>query len=159
MRHHFKSLIATVLLIAGGQSVAVAADEKTMAQIEGTVTFFYYDDIQAAAPFYGELLQLPLTMDTEWVKIYQITATSSVGLVLQGRGFHEVAADKPAMLSMVTDDVDAWYERLKSANTVILTELPPANAVKSEGSAPVRGFVAQDPGGYTIEFFSWLNKP
>jgi catechol 2,3-dioxygenase-like lactoylglutathione lyase family enzyme len=159
MGNYLKSFIATLLLITGGQATLMAAEKDAMAQIEGTVTFFYYDDIQAAAPFYGDLLQLPLTMDAEWVKIYQVTATSSVGLVQQGHGFHEVAEAKPAMLSMVTSDVDAWYERLKAANAVILKELPPLNAEKAAGSAPVRGFVAEDPGGYTIEFFSWQNQP
>jgi predicted enzyme related to lactoylglutathione lyase len=134
------------------------ADEKAMPGIDGSITFFYYNDIESAAAFYGELLQLPVTMDAEWVKIYQITATSSVGLVLQGRGFHEVADDKPAMLSMVTDDVDGWYARLNSAGTVILKELPPPDVEASEGSAPVRGFIAQDPGGYTVEFFTWQKK-
>ena len=141
------------------QSNTAMAGNENVSSIDGTVTFFYYDDIQIAAPFYAELLRLPVTMDTEWVKIYQITETSSIGLVQQGKGFHNVAEDKPAMLSMVTGDVDAWYDRLKSANAKILKELSPPDADKAEDAAPVRGFVAEDPGGYTIEFFSWQKQP
>ncbi len=115
--------------------------------------------INEAAPFYAQLLGLPITMDAEWVKIYRITETSSVGLVQQGHGFHEVAKDKPAMLSMVVSDVDAWYEKLQLAGATILKVLPAADADAVEGSAPVRGFVAQDPGGYTIEFFTWQTSP
>ena len=58
------------------------------------------------------LLKLEKTMDKGWVKIYRITPTSSVGLVLQGHGAHDVSDEKPAMLSIVTGDIDAWYERL-----------------------------------------------
>ena len=120
-----------------------------------TITFFYYDDLAAQAPFYEDLLGLEKTMDAEWVKIYRITATSSVGLVLEGSGVHSVSDDKPAMLSIVTDDVDAWYEKLVNAKVKVTHPLPPAGTEKEPGSAPVRGFIVEDPGGYTIEFFKW----
>ncbi len=58
------------------------------------------------------------------MKIYRVMATSSVGLVLEGRGVHSVSDDKPAMLSIVTDDVDAWYEKI--VNTEVKVTHPPA---------------------------------
>lgn len=131
------------------------ADDQPALGIDGTVTFFYYEDLEAAARFYEDVLELRATMNEDWVKIFRITATSSVGLVLEGRGFHGVSADKPAMLSMVTKDVDAWYRRLEDAGVVIRSELAPPDAAREEGGAPIRGFIAQDPGGYTVEFFSW----
>jgi len=134
---------------------AIRAEEQSPPAIDGTITFFYYEDLEAAARFYEDLLQLPITMDEDWVRIFQITPTSSVGLVKQGRGFHEVSPDKPAMLSMVTNDVDAWYARLHGANVLMRSELPPPDNAREAGAAPVRGFIAEDPGGYTIEFFSW----
>lgn len=148
------SLAAIAALSALFLSAAHADDELSLA-IDGTVTFFYYEDIDAAARFYNDLLQLPITMNEDWVKIFQITSTSSVGIVQHGRGFHEVSVDKPAMLSMVTNDVDAWYARLQDANVLIRSELPPPDKKVKAGTAPIRGFVAEDPGGYTIEFFSW----
>lgn len=120
-----------------------------------TVTFFYYDDLEAQLPFYEELLGLEKTMDAEWVKIFRITDSSSVGLVLAGRGVHEVSENKPAMLSIVTDDVDGWYAKVVEAGVKVTHPLPPEGTEKEEGSAPVRGFIVEDPGGYTIEFFRW----
>jgi len=151
----WSGLCVTLVLLLVLYSPLSAAEETKMKAMEGTVTFFYYEDLAAAATFYGEVLQLSLTMDEDWVKIYQITPTSSVGLVKQGRGFHDVAEDKPAMLSMVTEEVDAWNARLKAANVTILKDLPPPATQPGPGSAPVRGFIAEDPGGYTIEFFAW----
>lgn len=142
--------VLLVLFAPVGLTRAVPA-----AAISETVTFFYYEDIQAQTPFYEGLLHLEKIMDEDWVKIYRITPTSSVGLVLSGRGFHPVSADKPAMLSIVTDDVDAWYRRLVDAGVVVRSELPPPAADAAPGKAPIRGFVVEDPGGYTIEFFSW----
>ncbi len=123
--------------------------------IDATVTFFYYEDLDAAGRFYREVLGLQATTDMDWVKIYRVSATSSVGLVQDGRGFHSVSDDKPAMLSIVTDDVDAWYQALVDAGVPILKPLPPADSERDPERAPVRGFVAEDPGGYTIEFFAW----
>ena len=153
---HFQHLIFSVLLLVlSGKQIHADSEDPGLAGIEGSVIFFYYDQLEDVAPFYAEILGLPLSMDEDWVKIFRITATSSVGLVQQGRGFHEVSADKPAMLSMVVDNVDAWYERLQSAGVRILKPLPAADTDVAAGAAPVRGFIAEDPGGYTIEFFTW----
>ncbi len=131
------------------------ADQQPAPGIDGTVTFFYYEDLEAAAGFYEDTLQLPVTLEEDWVRIYRITPTSSVGLVRQGRGFHDVSNDKPAMLSIVTGEVDAWYARLRAADVAVLSELAPRGADRAKDAAPVRGFIVEDPGGYTVEFFAW----
>jgi catechol 2,3-dioxygenase-like lactoylglutathione lyase family enzyme len=131
------------------------ARAEAPAALDETVTFFYYESLAEVAAFYEDLLLLEKTLDEEWVKIYRITPTSSVGLVLQGRGFHAVSDDKPAMLSIVTPDVDAWYRRLSDAGVRVRSELPAAGSGSTQGAAPVRGFIVEDPGGYTVEFFTW----
>ena len=149
-----KRFWAATLLLA---SCAAAAEAPAPPPINDTITFFYYEDLEAADDFYGKLLGLEKTMDEDWVRIYRISATSSVGTVLNGRGFHAVSDDKPAMLSLITDNVDAWYDRLTNAGIVIRSELRPADQAAEPGRAPVRGFIAEDPGGYTIEIFTWQN--
>ncbi len=147
--------LALLIALLAAASPGAAANEAPGSEIDETITFFYYEDLEAALRFYEDVLELPVTMSEDWVKILRITTTSSVGLVLDGHGFHDAAADKPAMLSIVTEDVDAWYRRLLDAGVVILRELPPPDDAGSAGKAPIRGFIAEDPGGYTVEFFSW----
>ena len=125
--------------------------------IDATITFFYYDDVEAVAPFYERILGFEMTMNQDWVKIFRITPTSSIGLVQQGHGFHDVSEDKPAMLSIVTENIDAWYEYLVDSGVEIRKELPDNRSKLKPTDAPVRGFVVEDPGGYTVEFFSWQN--
>jgi len=152
----------TLASMAGIMALIFLAGQTNAGQpppVNETITFFYYEDLDAQIPFYEGLLGLSKTMDADWVKIYRITPTSSVGLVKQGHGFHQVSDDKPAMLSIVTDDVDAWYQRLTAANVRVRSELPKPGTQKESGRAPVRGFIVEDPGGYTIEMFSWQKDP
>lgn len=157
------TLTGALALAQGGlaehHSEAADPPEVVTASVQGTITFLYYQDLQAAAEFYRHIIGLNTTMDEDWVKIFEITPGSSVGLVKQGHGLHEPAADKPVMLSLVTDEVDGWYARMQDAGVKILKPLPPADGKIKPGAAPVRGFIAQDPEGYTIEFFSWQAKP
>ena len=149
------ALICTIAYILAAESTWA----EQPASMNETITFFYYENLEEQVPFYEGLLGLEKTLDEDWVKIYRITATSSVGLVKQGHGLHAVSADKPAMLSLVTDDVDAWYKRLVDAKVPIRTELPEPGLENDPASAPVRGFIVEDPGGYTIEIFSWRKTP
>jgi len=151
-----KALRTILLVMKGGEIYRDELDASTgSSAIKGTITFFYYKDLDSAASFYRDTLGLEATMDVDWVKIFQVSATSSVGLVQDGRGFHSAANDKPAMLSIVTEDVDTWYQRLVNADVTILKALPPAGSPTDPDRAPVRGFIAEDPGGYTVEFFRW----
>ena len=152
-----RALALFIAFLAAGLPSANAGDAVARGMDE-TVTFFYYEDLEAALHFYEEVLELSVTMNEDWVKILRVTATSSVGLVLDGHGFHDVADDKPAMLSIVTEDVDAWYRRLLDAGVTIRRELPPPDAAETDSKAPIRGFIAEDPGGYTVEFFAWQSE-
>ena len=158
-----RTLRTRTLAVLAGMMALIFLTGQTNAgpppSMNETITFFYYEDLDAQIPFYEGLLGLSKTMDADWVKIYRITPTSSVGLVKQGHGFHQVSDDKPAMLSIVTDDVDAWYQRLTDANVLVRSELPKPDTEKEPGRAPVRGFIVEDPGGYTIEIFSWQKAP
>ena len=122
-----------------------------------SVVFFYYQDLDAARAFYARRLGLEPTLEMEWVTIYRIGPGSSVGLVQDGRGYHSVAEDRPAMLSIVIDDVDGWYQHLRAAGVPVLSSPPSAEELAARGgdAPPIRGFLVEDPGGYTVEFFSW----
>jgi predicted enzyme related to lactoylglutathione lyase len=114
------------------------------------VTFFYYDDVDAAARFYETLLGLEKTHDEGWVKFYAVTETASVGLVDAARGYHRSSPDKPVMLSLVTDDVESWFEHVLREGASILKPLDAEDA-----GGFIRAFLVEDPGGYTVEVFEW----
>lgn len=120
----------------------------------GQVTFLYFNDLAKADAFYGETLGLEKEFDLEWVKIYKLSPSSSVGLVNATGGAHEPSADKPVMVSMVVEenDVDAWWSYLE-AKGVDVGESPGA-----EGDGAVRAFGFKDPEGYSLEVFAWVDQ-
>lgn len=125
-------------------------------QIGSHVVFQYYKDLAAAERFYGGTLGLRKTFDKEWVKIFEITPHSYVGLVDEARGYHKAPQATPAvMLSIETSDLEGWYARLKEGNATFLKELGKASG---NTDSPVDSILAKDPGGYTVEMFRWKAK-
>ena len=134
---------APAAIIAFSLSI-LTVEAQQRGSTDETITFFYYEDVSAIAPFYEDLLGFEKTMDKDWVRIYRITPTSSVGLVQQGHGFHDVSDEKPVMLSIITENIDAWYDFLVEADVVIRKELPDYPSKLKPTDAPVRGFVVED---------------
>lgn len=120
----------------------------------GQVTFLYFNDLAQADAFYGEVLGLEKEFDLEWVKIYKLSPTSSVGLVNATGGAHRPSADKPVMVSMVVSEkeVDAWWQYLKAKGVDV------GDAPGAEGDGAVKAFGFKDPEGYSLEVFAWVNK-
>jgi hypothetical protein len=57
------------------------------------------------------------------------------------------------MVSIVSKDVDAWYDVIKNSGDVKVLK-----DIYDNPSVPIRAFLVADPGGYTIEFFQWLDR-
>ncbi len=119
--------------------------------IDGHVVFFYYDDLAAPTAFYGGDLGLEQTRDIGWVRFFRIGATGEVAIVKAGPdSYFAPQSNNAVMLSIVTDELDAWYRRLKANNGIrFLLDL------QVHRKAPIRNFLISDPGGYAIEFYQW----
>jgi len=119
--------------------------------LEAQVTMFYYKDIQAASDFYGTTLGLEQEFDWTWIQFYKTGPASSVGIIAEGHdAWHDSQTTNAVMLSLVTSDVDAWYERLRQRDVVFLKDIGNGGGIRS--------FLIADPGGYTVEFFEWLES-
>lgn len=118
--------------------------------LDSQITMFYYQDIEKASDFYGDILGLTLEFDWTWIRFYKTGPASSIGIVTEGEGaWYDAQAKNAVMLSLVTSDVDAWYERLQPHDEIVF--------LKDIGDGGgIRNFMLEDPGGYTVEFFQWL---
>lgn len=150
------SLLLQILLCLAVLPGSILAADEAMFQpfsIKETTLMLYYKDLDEVVPFYEKTLGLAKTYDDDWVKIFQLTATSNVGLVQEGEAsFHRAQADNAVMLSIVTDQVDDWYERLKGTPGIVFLK-----DIYNNEHVPIRAFLVEDPGGYSVEFYQWIN--
>lgn len=144
-------LLGVLILTAAASTISGQERPPTAA---GQVTFLYFNDLAKADAFYGGILGLEKEFDLEWVTIYKLSPTSSVGLVNATGGAHRPSADKPVMVSMVVSekDVDAWWKYLKAKGVDV------GDAPSAEGDGAVKAFGFKDPEGYSLEVFAWVNK-
>jgi len=71
---------------------AAARSVPAASPISGQVTFLYCNDLGKTSEFYARLLEKKPSLDLDWVKIYPVTETLSVGLVDSTHGALRPAA-------------------------------------------------------------------
>ena len=146
--------VVIVMLVSVTANASDGEDNKimSMGMIKESTVMLYYRELDAPREFYQHILGLQASYEDDWVSIYSLTPTSAVGLVQEGgSAYHRARKDNAVMLSLVVDNTDAWYKRIKSTGRIkILKE------IYDHPKAPIRAFLIEDPGGYTVEIFQWL---
>jgi len=105
------------------------------------VTFLYTEDLERTARFYEEILELPLVRDQVVCRIYQSSPDGYIGFCTH----LDAVRPKGIILTLVTENVDDWYRRLKDKGVSI--EAPPVHNPKYQ----IYHFFFQDPNGYMLE--------
>lgn len=108
---------------------------------EQFVTFLHTADLAATADFYERILSLPLARDQGTCRIYKISANGYLGFCAH----LEPVSPHGVIATLVTDDVDDWYERLKAQGMEIVK--PPAH----NPQYAIYHFFFKDPNGYLLE--------
>ena len=112
-----------------------------------------YEDLEAGDHFYRVVLGLPLIEDQGWAKVYRLHGSSHVGIVEARRGSVEVPVGSGSLISIVVEDVDAWYEHLKNEPSIEIAGPPSVVA-----DIPVTSFFLKDPAGYAIEIQAFTDE-
>ena len=113
---------------------------------KATVVWFYYQDMEGIQRFYENVLGFDLIVDQGWAKIYPIGPTAYFGLVDEQRGMHNFTEQKAVTLSLLTDNLDDWYEYLSDHNGIEM------RSEEISDTERYRAFVAYDPEGYYLEW-------
>ena len=113
------------------------------------ITFFYYPDIHAVAPFYENVLGFQLVLDQGLARIYRIADNSYFGIVDGNRGHLRHQEKSAVLLTVVSEDVEGWHAKLTEAGVAGLTEMRRGNYCDH--------FFFEDPAGYAIEIQRFHN--
>lgn len=105
------------------------------------ITFLDVVNLERAHHFYGRLLGLQLALDQGSCRIYSVTPTAFLG-VCQRKA---VSPSEGVILTLVSDDVDAWFERLRAAGVPV--EKPPTRNPRYN----IYHCFVRDPDGWRVE--------
>jgi catechol 2,3-dioxygenase-like lactoylglutathione lyase family enzyme len=112
-----------------------------MPTFDAGITFCYTRDLKRTALFYEQVLGLPLVLDQGGCRIYRVSQAAYFGFCERD----EVGSGKGIILTLVTDDVDGWYEKL-SGSGVEFEKKPALNA-----DYKIYHCFLRDPNGYLVE--------
>ena len=117
------------------------------ASIIAQISWIYTRDLDSTSKFYSEILGLECSRDEGDARIFKTGSDAFIGLC---REFADrVVEPGGGMISIVTDDVDTWYQNLIDKGVFI--ENPPQR-LEQFG---IYSFFVKDPNGYVIEFQSF----
>ncbi|XWN31112.1 MAG: VOC family protein [Devosia sp.] len=112
------------------------------------VTFIYTDDLEAAAHFYGEVLELPLALDQGSCRIYAVGPAGFLGVC---RKAGEPQTRDGVIVTLVSNDVNGWHAHLAAKGVTF--EKPPT---LYEDYNIYHCFL-RDPAGYLLEIQTFLD--
>ncbi len=119
--------------------------------LQGTMTLFYYRDLEAASAFY-ESIGFTLEVDLDWWKVFRVVGRFYLGLVGGDIVPEDIDSKKAVKLIVMVDDIDAWFNKLKELGLKLDHE-----EVYSSSRLNLREFSLSDPEGYSIEFGQFLS--
>lgn len=112
-----------------------------MNPIDAQITFCYTKDLAVTARFYEQVLGLELVLDQGACRIYRTAGDAYLGFCERD----ETPEPRGIILTLVTDEVDAWYRRLVDQGAE--PEKPPTH----NSMYRIYHFFVKDPNGYTVE--------
>lgn len=112
-----------------------------MTDFDAQITFCYTKNLAATAAFYEDVMGLPLALDQGTCRIYRVARDAYLGFCERVEG----ARPDGVILTLVTDDVDGWHQRL-TAKGVPCEKTPVYNPTYKIYQSFFR-----DPNGYLIE--------
>jgi catechol 2,3-dioxygenase-like lactoylglutathione lyase family enzyme len=108
----------------------------------GQITFLHAEDLQKTKAFYADTLGLKLSRDQKTCLIFQVSDSAYLGFC---EHIEFIDQGRKLILTLVTDDVNAWYRDLVEKNVEII-EPPKANPTYQ-----IYHFFFKDPDGYWVE--------
>lgn len=142
--------ILPLLAAVPAQPGASGSSRPPNLTISATILWLYYQDLAPIQRFFEEALGLKLIVRQDFSDIYQSSASGFLGPVNAARGLHGYSEQRCVTVSLITEDLEAWFEQLaRSALFALRTE----QIHKSERYQAVVGY---DPANYFFEFTHFL---
>jgi predicted enzyme related to lactoylglutathione lyase len=129
----------TIFLIESGGNL-----DNNKTDISMQISWVYTQELDSTAEFYADVLGLECIRDEGDARIFATAVSAAIGVC--SAFANRVVEPKGGMISIVTDDVDAWYRRITEKGVAVAG---PPHRLEQFG---IYTFFVTDPNGYVIEF-------
>jgi len=121
--------------------------------INQQITFLYTRDLVETAKFYEQIMALPLKLDQETCRIYQVSQDGYVGFCQRDKapGALSETDTHNLILTLVVPSVDKWVDYLSDHGVAL--EKPPTMNPRYN----IYHCLLRDPNGYLIEIQNFLH--
>lgn len=118
------------------------------------ISFLYFDDLQNAKKFFSEILGFEVACDQgyDYCCIYKVSESSFIGVVDRNRGAVRASTRDGVLTSLVVDNADYVYEKLKKLKLNELTDL------KRSERLNIKSIMFTGPEGYRFEVEEFLDQ-
>ena len=118
---------------------------------QSQITLLYFRNIRKAYEFYEDVLGLELKIDQGYGRIYLVAEKAFLGVMDEKRGFLQSGQGKSIMISLITEEVDQWYDTLQRKGVRLLSK------PMTKEEIGIRSFLFEDPEGYILEIQKFLD--
>ena len=115
-------------------------------QLTSNITFLYFNDLEAAKPFFEEVLGLEKAYDPGWAAVYRLRDKAFLGAVDNHSGSIQVTSTDSVLISLTVDNIEEVHESLKGSRGV--EGLSEITQVKD---LALKSFFFTGPEGYHFE--------
>ena len=115
-------------------------------QLTSNITFLYFNDLEAAKPFFEEVLGLEKAYDPGWAAVYRLRDKAFLGAVDNHSGSIQVTSTDSVLISLTVDNIEEVHESLKGSRGV-----EGLSEVKQVKGLALKSFFFTGPEGYHFE--------
>lgn len=115
-------------------------------QLTSNITFLYFNDLEAAKPFFEEVLGLEKAYDPGWAVVYRLRDKAFLGAVDNGSGSIKVTSTDSVLISLTVSNIEEVHDALKSSGMV-----NGLSDIKQVKDMDLKSFFFKGPEGYNFE--------
>ena len=115
-------------------------------QLTSNITFLYFNDLEAAKPFFEEVLGLEKAYDPGWAAVYRLRDKAFLGAVDNHSGSIQVTSTDSVLISLTVENIEEVHESLKGSRGV-----EGLSEIKQVTDLALKSFFFTGPEGYHFE--------
>ena len=115
-------------------------------QLTSNITFLYFNDLEAAKPFFEGVLGLEKAYDPGWAAVYRLRDKAFLGAVDNHSGSIQVTSTDSVLISLTVDNIEEVRKSLKGSRGV-----EGLSEIKQVKDLALKSFFFTGPEGYHFE--------